>query len=71
MAVLIPADYAMPEAGSELLRGLVGLVFRQGDERSKARAMLCLIYHTVRLDGAGGRGVGEGEGVMEGGLGVC
>ncbi len=43
--VQVPQDYVMGENLHAVLQGLVTLIFRQGDERTKARAMLCLIYH--------------------------
>lgn len=46
--VLVPSDYVMAENCHELMRSLVsGVVFKYGDERTKARAMMCYVYHKV------------------------
>lgn len=45
----VPADYVMGENCHTVMDGLVAIIFHHGDERTKARAMLCSIYHKVRL----------------------
>lgn len=41
----VPSDYVMGENCHEVMQQLVTVIFRHGDERTKARAMLCNIYH--------------------------
>lgn len=41
----IPADFSLPEDGHALLKSIVDTIYVHGDERSKARAVLCHIYH--------------------------
>lgn len=41
----VPSDYVMEESSSAAMQSLVTVIFKQGDERTKARAMLCHIYH--------------------------
>ncbi|KAL6745259.1 eukaryotic translation initiation factor 3c [Haematococcus lacustris] len=43
--VKVPADYVMGENCHSVMHGLVTTIFKHGDERTKARAMLCSIYH--------------------------
>lgn len=43
----VPLDYTMDETSAAAMKRLVGVVFATGDERTKARAMLCYIYHTA------------------------
>eukprot|EP00879_Flechtneria_rotunda_P010363 GHRR01010837.1.p1 GENE.GHRR01010837.1~~GHRR01010837.1.p1 ORF type:complete len:641 (+),score=259.16 GHRR01010837.1:1573-3495(+) len=45
VAIPVPLDYTMEESSNTALKRLVGVVFNSGDERTKARAMLCYIYH--------------------------
>lgn len=45
VAIPVPTDYNMDESSAVAMRRLVGVVFNHGDERTKARAMLCYIYH--------------------------
>lgn len=48
--VRVPSDYAMSEDCHAALQDLVSLIFRSGDERTKARAMLCSIFHKAIHD---------------------
>jgi translation initiation factor 3 subunit C len=48
--VRVPSDYVMNEDCQVALQGLVSLIFRSGDERTKARAMLCSIFHKAIHD---------------------
>jgi len=48
--VKVPADYVMDENCHAVLQQLVALIYRYGDERTKARAMLCTIYHKAIHD---------------------
>lgn len=41
----IPQDFKLPECCHALMRQLVQLIYVNGDERSKARAVLTHIYH--------------------------
>lgn len=45
VTVKVPADYVMGDNCHDVMQGLVTTIFRHGDERTKARAMLCQIYH--------------------------
>ena len=42
--VQVPADFVMEDSNAELLASLTQLIFEHGDERTKARALLCAIY---------------------------
>jgi translation initiation factor 3 subunit C len=42
--VRIPADFNMDESLERLMMELSSFIYRNGDERTKARAMLCMIY---------------------------
>ena len=44
VVVPIPADFVLPESVHELVRQLTQTIYRQGDERSKARAAICTTY---------------------------
>jgi len=48
--VKVPADYVMGEDSEKVLSELVSLIFKNGDERTKARAMLCSIYNKAIHD---------------------
>ncbi|KAG1661195.1 hypothetical protein FOA52_006001 [Chlamydomonas sp. UWO 241] len=48
--VKVPSDYVMGVDCHVVVGGLVELIFRTGDERTKARAMLCTIYHKAIHD---------------------
>jgi hypothetical protein len=50
MVIPVPQDYVMDESSAVALKRLVAVVFNHGDERTKARAMLCHIYHTALHD---------------------
>ena len=74
VVLMVPSDYEMDESSERALAALVRVIFAHGDERTKARAMLCHIYHRcVR----GGGGVycpvlgGEGAGVKVGRMRDC
>ena len=41
----MPKDFSLPEDCHKLMKGLVDTIYVHGDERSKARAVLCHIYH--------------------------
>mmetsp|Transcript_33430 Transcript_33430/g.84725 ORF Transcript_33430/g.84725 Transcript_33430/m.84725 type:complete len:947 (-) Transcript_33430:272-3112(-) len=45
VTVKVPADYVMGDNCHAVMQSLVITIFRHGDERTKARAMLCQIYH--------------------------
>uniref|UniRef100_A0A383WAN8 Eukaryotic translation initiation factor 3 subunit C n=1 Tax=Tetradesmus obliquus TaxID=3088 RepID=A0A383WAN8_TETOB len=45
VALPVPLDFSMDESSTAAMKRLVGIVFTHGDERAKARAMLCTIYH--------------------------
>jgi translation initiation factor 3 subunit C len=46
----VPADYVMQESAAAAMKALVHVCFAHGDERTKARAMLCNIYHKAIHD---------------------
>ena len=57
IVVRMPADFVMAESLPGLMAELTSFIYKHGDERTKARAMLCSIYleaihdnfHKVRL----------------------
>uniref|UniRef100_A0A7S3VP13 Eukaryotic translation initiation factor 3 subunit C n=1 Tax=Dunaliella tertiolecta TaxID=3047 RepID=A0A7S3VP13_DUNTE len=54
--VKVPSDYVMGEDSHSVMRSLVTIIFKHGDERTKARAMMCSIYHkAIHADFYGAR----------------
>ena len=44
VVVLIPRDFRMEENSQDLINALCTTVYKHGDERTKARAMLCSVF---------------------------
>eukprot|EP00798_Chlamydomonas_sp_ICE-L_P014783 gene14783-20833_t len=50
VVVVVPSDYVMSENCHMVMKEMVSIIYRLGDERTKARGMLCTIYHKAIHD---------------------